>query len=110
MITMKQEYDELIKKLETILPFEAYPTRDLVVKLRQEWKITLKTSVKVTALHNFVEQGGISCSVEGLKHLTSEDQALICGLTHLLIPNSNPFFTEITKYQTKRTKWLAKQQ
>jgi hypothetical protein len=110
MITMKQEYDELIEKLETILPFEAYPTRDMVVKLRQKWKINLKTKVKVVALHNFVEQGGISCSLEDLEPLTNENEAIICGLTHLLILKSNPFFTEIIKYQTKRTKWLAKQQ
>jgi hypothetical protein len=110
MLTMKQEYDELIEKLETVLPFEAYPTRDLVIQLRTQWKITLKTMVNVVSLHNLVEIGGICCGLEGLDNLNSDDkEVIICGLTHLLIPPSNPFYKEIIKYQTKRAKWINKQ-
>lgn len=110
MLTMKQEYDELIEKLETVLPFEAYLTRDLVIQLRTKFKITLKTMVNVVSLHNFVETGGICCGLEGLYNLNSDDkEAVICGLTHLLVPTSNSFYKEIIKYQTKRIKWIAKQ-
>jgi hypothetical protein len=107
---MKEEYDELIEQLKKILPFEAYPTRELVVELRGKWKITLKTVVKVINLHNLVEAGGISCALEGLEHLEDgEEEVVICGLTHLIMPTSNPLYSQITKYQIKRSKWLAKQ-
>ncbi len=59
MLTMKQEYDELIAILTTILRFEAYPTRDLVVQLRQKFKITLKTKLRISHLHNMMEQDGV---------------------------------------------------
>jgi hypothetical protein len=110
MLTMKQEYDELIAKLTPILPFEAYATRDLVVQLRQKFKITLKTKLKISHLHNAVEEGGVCCGIENLENLEGEQtEVVICGLTHLIIPNNNPFYSEIIKYQTKRVKWLAKQ-
>jgi len=111
MLTMQQEYDELIEKLETVLPFAAYPTRDLVIQLRIKYTITLKTTVNVVALHNLVETGGICCGLEGLNNLDNQDkkEAVICGLTHLLVPTSNPFYKDIIQYQTKRTKWIAKQ-
>ncbi len=95
---MKEEYDELIEQLKKTLPFEAYPTRELVVLLREKCKITLKTVVKVTELHNLAEAGGICCTLEGLEHL-GEKEAVICSLTHLTIATNNPFYSQITKYQ-----------
>jgi DNA-binding transcriptional regulator YbjK len=110
MLTMKQEYDELIAKLTPILPFEVYATRDFVVQMRQKFKITLNTKLRVANLHNMMEVGGVCCGIENLEHIEGkEKEVVICGLTHLIIPNDNPFYTEIIKYQTKRVKWLSKQ-
>ena len=82
----------------------------MVVQLRQKFKITLKTKLKISDLHNMMEGGGVCCGIENLENLEGEEsEVVICGLTHLIIPNDNSFYTEISKYQTKRVKWLAKQ-
>jgi len=41
---IKEQYEDLTKKLKEVVPFTAYPIRELVQKLRKEGKaISLKT-------------------------------------------------------------------
>ncbi len=98
-----EEYEMLKESLDSILPFEVYPTRELVQLLRDKFPITLKSSLSVSSLLNTGDYGGLTCTIE------FEKQALVCSLTHLIIPTDNPFYKEICMYQGKRTKKLQKQ-
>jgi hypothetical protein len=93
---MIEEYEILLKKLETILPFEAYPIRELVVQLRNKFPITLKSKLMVEDVYNSNDISGIGCTIK------FDDEGLACGLTHLIVPNSNRLYKEITAYQEKR--------
>jgi len=100
---MFEEYEILTKKLEQILPFEAYPIRELVVQLRDKMPITLKSKLLVDSVYNSNDINGIVCTIK-----MENDEALACGLTHLEIPPGNPLFGEIRKYQVKRIRRLKK--
>lgn len=100
---MFEEYEILTKKLNEILPFEAFPTRELVVQLRVKMPITLKSKLLVNSVHNSNDIGGIICAIQ-----MENKEVLACGLTHLIIPPDNPLFKEILEYQTKRIKRLKK--
>ena len=100
---MFEEYEILAKKLEKILPFEAYPTRELVVQLRNKMPITLKSKLLINSVHNSNDIGGIVCAIK-----IENEEVLACGLTHLIIPPNNPLFKEILEHQTKRIKRLEK--
>lgn len=100
---MFEEYEILTKKLEQILPFEAYPIRELVLQLRDKMRITLKTKLLVDSVHNSNDISGIVCAIK-----MENDEVLACGLTHLEIPPANPLYEEIRKYQIKRIKRLKK--
>jgi hypothetical protein len=100
---MFEEYEILTKKLEKILPFKAYPTRELVVQLRDKILITLKSELLINSVHNSNDIGGIICAIK-----MKNKEVLACGLTHLIIPSDNQLFKEILEYQTKRIKRLKK--
>lgn len=100
---MFEEYEILTKKLEKILPFDALPTRELVVQFRDKMPITLKSNLLINSVHNSNDIGGIICAIK-----MENDEVLACGLTHLIIPSDNPLFKEILEYQTKRIKRLKK--
>lgn len=100
---MFEEYEILVKKLGKIVPFEAYPIRELVVHLRNKMPITLKSKLLVNSVHNSNDISGIVCAIK-----MENDEVLACGLTHLIIPPENPLFSEILQYQTKRMKRLKK--
>ncbi len=97
-----EEYETLTKKLEKVLPFEAYPIRELVQQLRDKMPISMKSKLMVNRVYNSNDIGGIICVIE------FGDEVIACGLTHLNIPSDNPLFEEIEKYQVKRAKWLRK--
>ncbi len=100
---MFEEYEILTEKLNTILPFKASPTRELVVQLRSKMSITLNSKFLVNSVYNSNDIGGIICTIQ-----MENKEVLACGLTHLIIPSDNPLFKEILEYQAKRIKRLKK--
>ena len=101
---IKEQYEELTKRLKEVLPFPAFPIRELVRELRRKGhSITLKTELTVKDVYNSGDISGIICTIE-----QKDDEAIACGLTHLIISSRHPLFKEITDYQKKRSKRIKK--
>jgi hypothetical protein len=101
---IKEQYEELTKKLKEVVPFTALPVRNLVVLLRKKGHpITLKTVLIVKDVYNSGDISGILCVLE-----QRGADALVCGLTHLIISPDHPLFSEIVEYQRKRGKRIRK--
>ena len=101
---IKDEYEELTKRLKEIVPFIAFPIRELVQELRKKGQvITLKTELIVKDVYNSGDISGIVCAMEQMG-----DEALVCGLTHLIISSKHPLYKEIVDYQNKRIKRIKK--
>ncbi len=99
---IKEQYEELTKRLKEVVPFSALPIRELVQELRKKGhSITLKTELIVKDVFNSGDVSGIICTIE-----QKEDEAIACGLTHLIISSKHPLFKEIIDYQKKRIKKL----
>ena len=85
---IKDEYEELTKRLKEIVPFTAFPIRELVQELRKKGQvITLKTELTVKDVYNSGDISGILCMLE-----EQDGDALACGLTHLLISSKHPLY------------------
>jgi len=101
---IKDEYEELTERLKEIVPFTAFPIRELVQELRKKGQtINLKTELIVKHVYNSGDISGIICAMEQMG-----DEALVCGLTHLIISSKHPLYKEIIDYQNKRTKRINK--
>lgn len=101
---IKEHYEELIKKLKEVFPFTAFPIRELVQELRNKGQsITLKTELTIKDVNNSGDISGIVCLTE-----QRGDEALACGLTHLIVSTRHPLFKEISDYQKKRNKRVQK--
>lgn len=101
---IKEQYEELTKKLKEVVPFTAFPIRELVQELRNKGQsITLKTELTIKDVNNSGDISGIVCLTE-----QRGDEALACGLTHLIVSTRHPLFKEISDYQKKRNKRVQK--
>lgn len=101
---IKEHYEGLIKKLKEVVPFTAFPIRELVQELRNKGQsITLKTELTIKDVYNSGDISGIVCLTE-----QRGDEALACGLTHLIVSTRHPLFKEISDYQKKRNKRVQK--
>ncbi len=101
---IKEQYEELTKKLKRVVPFPAFPIRELVHELRKKGKsITLKSELIVKDVFNSGDISGIICTLE-----QENDEVIACGLTHLIISTNHPLFKEIREYQKKRIKRINK--
>ena len=101
---IKEQYEELTEKLKEVLPFTAFPIRELVQELRNKGQsITLKTELTIKDVYNSGDISGIICMTE-----QRGDEALACGLTHLKVSTRHPLFREIYDYQKKRNKRIQK--
>lgn len=101
---IKEQYEDLTKKLKKVLPFSAFPIRELVQELRKKGhSITLTTELIVKDVYNSGDISGIICMIE--QH---GDEALACGLTHLKVTSKHILFKEIIDYQKKRIKRIKK--
>jgi Ser-tRNA(Ala) deacylase AlaX len=97
---IKEQYEELTKKLQQSLPIKAYPTRELVQSIRdKENPITLKSELTITTVHNSGDISGIMCVIE-----QKNKNVIACGLTHLIFMTDCPLYKEIVDYQKKRNK------
>jgi hypothetical protein len=101
---IKEQYEELTKRLKEIVPFTTFPARELVQELRKKGhSITLKTELTVKDVYNSGDISGILCMIE-----QKGDEALVCGLSHLLISLKHPLYKEIIDYQKRRNKRIRK--
>jgi len=101
---IKEQYEELTKRLKEVVPFPALPIRELVQELRKKgYSITLKTELIVKEVFNSGDISGIICTIE-----QKDNKAIACGLTHLIISSKHPLFKEIIDYHKKRIKRIKK--
>jgi len=101
---IKEQYEDLTRKLKEFVPFKALPIRELVQELRKQGQtITLKTELTVKEVYNSGDITGIVCLTE-----QRGDDALACGLTHLIVSHNHPLYREIIDYQKKRNKRIQK--
>lgn len=101
---IKDQYENLTKRLKEVVPFTAFPIRELVQELRKKGhSITLKTELTVKDVYNSGDISGILCMIE-----QRGDEALVCGLSHLIISLKHPLYKEIVDYQKRRNKRIQK--
>lgn len=105
MDTIKAEYEELTQKIMQNLPIKAFPSRELVSKIRSGHpKLTLKSEFLIKSVINTGDISGILCIIE-----CKDAQGLACALTHIDIAPEEPLKIEIEKYQEKRAKRVDRQ-
>ena len=101
---IKEQYEDLTKRLKDVVPFTAFPIRELVQELRNKGHaITLNTELTVKDVYNSGDISGILCMIE-----QRGDEALVCGLTHLIFSPKHPLYKKIIDYQRKRNKRIRK--
>ena len=106
MDPIKAEYEVLVKKMKQNLPIKAFPTRELVSKIRDKNPgLTLKSEFLIKDALNTGDITGILCIID-CKDTTGE---LACALTHLEIARSEPLRIEIEKFQDKRARRVDSQ-
>lgn len=105
MDAIKAEYEVLTQKMKQNLPIKAFPTRELVSKLRKENPgLTLKSEFLITSVFNSGDISGILCTID-----CKDVGGLACALTHLEIAHSEPLRIEIEKFQDKRARRVDRQ-
>ncbi|MFA5417716.1 MAG: hypothetical protein WC341_04575 [Bacteroidales bacterium] len=101
---IKEQYEGLTRRLKEVVPFKAFPIRELVQELRKKGQtITLKTELSIIDVYNSGDITGIVCLNE-----QEGDEALACALTHIIVSNRHPLYKEIVDYQKKRNKRIQK--
>ncbi len=101
---IKEQYEGLTRKLKEVVPFKAFPVRELVQELRKKGHtITLKTELIVNDVYNSGDITGIVCLTE-----QKGEEALACALTHIIVSQRHPLYKEIIDYQKKRNKRIQK--
>ncbi len=105
MDTIKAEYEELTRKIKQNLPIKAFPTRELVTKIRDKNPgLTLKSEFLIKDVMNTGDISGILCIID-----CKDARGLACALTHIELDHSEPLRIEIEKYQEKRAKRIDRQ-
>jgi len=103
---IKEQYEDLTKKLQNTLPLKAYPIRELVQIFRDKGNpITIKNELTITSVYNSGDISGIMCVVS-----EDKENVIACGLTHLIFQPGCPLYKEIVEYQKKRIKRIKKLQ
>lgn len=98
MDQVKAEYEVLVQKIKLNLPIKAYPTRELVSKIRsQQPRVTLKSEFLIKDVINTGDISGILCIIE-----CKDVDGLACALTHIEIAASEQLKIEIENYQKRR--------
>ena len=101
---IKEQYEDMTSRLKEIIPFKAFPIRELVQELRKKGTpITLSTELTVKDVYNSGDISGIICVLDQIG-----DEAIVCGLTHLIISLNHPLYQEIVDYQKRRNKRIRK--
>jgi len=105
MKEITQEYDEFIEKLNMILPIKAYPTKELIQIMKSKRIVADSTTeLTISKLFNSGDLGGILCEIFWI----SENEVIMCGLTHLIFKRETPLYNELIEYQKRRVKRVKK--
>jgi hypothetical protein len=97
MNTIEAEYEVLTQKMNQNLPIKAYPTSELVSKLRKlHPKINVKSNFLIKEVINTGDMSGIVCIIE-----CKDVHGLAVALAHIDIAESEPLKNEIENYQEK---------
>jgi len=99
------EYEPLREKLESLIPFDVYPTKEMIALLRKQGKkfpISYNKPISITKVENMGEMGGLTCFAE------FEGEVLGSSLTHLKVYKNSPIYNDVEEYTRKRIKWLKK--
>ena len=100
MDPIKAEYEVLVQKIKQCLPIKAFPTTELVSKIRsQQPRLTPESEFLIEDIINTGDISGILCIID-----SKDVDGLACALTHIAIAPSEPLKMEIQKYQEKRAR------
>lgn len=103
----------LINKLKDDLPIIVFPEREILPKLRENFKdetISLKTEFEIHKMIDSGDMGGIICEIRVKELETSDSEAVfLCSITHFRIKRGEAGYQELEKYRLKRKARLAKQ-
>ena len=103
----------LINKVKADLPIIVYPEREVLGKLRENFKedtINLKTELEIHSMVNLGTEGGICCEIrtKGLDTTTAK-VVFLSSITHFRIKRGQPYYQELEKYRKKRIRKLQRQ-
>ena len=100
MNPIKAEYEELVMKIKPYLPIKAFPTKELVSKIKDHHPALTQQSIfLIEDVINTGDISGILCIIE-----SDDVNGLLCSLTHIDIEPSEPLKSEIRRYQENRTR------
>lgn len=106
MIDDPKQVTALIQDLKAHLPVPAKATKPLCDLLRrQSIDISPTTHLEIIDVVYMGDEGGICCAI---KAAGQEEAAVVVSLTHLSLPPNSPLAKNVTAYQAKRVKKLAK--
>lgn len=106
MLDKPEKTRDLIATLKAALPFDVFPTPDLIAQLaRQQKPVVVKPTETVSEISYLGDEGGIVCHI----HPAGADNMIVTSLTHVRVPRSLPFAEAVLDYQKHRVKKLRKQ-
>ncbi len=110
---MKTKEQILIDKVTPNLPLNGYPEREILPKMKENFKgesITLKTELEINSMVDLGEAGGIGCEIRIKGAAPGKvEQVFLASITHIRIGKSAPNYQALQKYKIKRIKKLARQ-
>lgn len=103
----------IIQRAESKLPIIAFPEREILPKLRENFEdeeINLRSEFEIHKMYDLREEGGITCEFRP-KGMKSEEvkSVFLCSITHFKIKRGEPLYKEIEKYRMKRIRRIARQ-
>lgn len=103
----------IIQKAELKLPIIAFPEREILPKLRENFEdkeIGLRTEFEIHKMYDMREEGGITCELRPIGMNSEEVKSVfLCSITHFKIKRGEPFYKEIEKYRMKRIRRISRQ-
>jgi hypothetical protein len=106
MLDKPEKTRELLAILEAAAPFDVALMPDLIDHLtRQQKPVVVKPIETVSGVSYLGDEGGIACHVQP----GDADSVVVVSLTHVRVPRTLPFASEVLAYQKHRIKKLKKQ-
>jgi hypothetical protein len=105
MIDDDLEATELLNMMKNSLPIPAYPSKGLVLQLKQRnIKIKADQHLEIIDVYYCGDVGGISCF---LNFPFKTEENYVISLTHLRPMSNHPLARDIRRYQLHRIRNLA---
>ncbi|RPI32714.1 MAG: hypothetical protein EHM70_08235 [Chloroflexota bacterium] len=95
----------LLEKINTAIPIQARPTKELIYALRKQGiQLDRYHEVQIKKAFYMGDEGGIMCDITPAG---KEKTPVLCSITQLMISRSHPLFSEIQVYQEDRKRKLG---